>query len=113
MTPDAEMVKRDMIDSVSSAICHRRNDPTWPCNGLDFDDEMARAALTALAPDFAALHARIAELEGKNRLLRAVFRVIALRWEPRLSHAEIDAMLDNVLGLAARTPAAQPQPGEG
>ena len=36
------------IEKVAEAICHRRNESDWPCNGLDFDTEMAKAAITAL-----------------------------------------------------------------
>lgn len=37
-----------MIEKVANAICKRRNDDDWPCNGLDFDMEMAKAAIEAM-----------------------------------------------------------------
>lgn len=62
---------------MSAAICERRNAPDWPCNGLDFDDEMARAALAALAeagmvvvprePTSAAIHHGIDAYEAAAR----------------------------------------------
>jgi hypothetical protein len=35
------------LDAAAAAICERRNRADWPCNGLDFDVEMARVALAA------------------------------------------------------------------
>lgn len=35
------------LDAAAAAICERRNAQDWPCNGLDFDMEMARVALEA------------------------------------------------------------------
>lgn len=35
------------VEAAATAICERRNANDWPCNGLDFDDEMARVAITA------------------------------------------------------------------
>lgn len=37
-----------LIEKVAEAICHRRNENDWPCNGLDFDEEMARTAISAI-----------------------------------------------------------------
>lgn len=37
-----------LIDAVASAICERRNASDWPCNGLDFDVEMARVAIKTI-----------------------------------------------------------------
>lgn len=37
-----------MLEKIANAICERRNANDWPCNGLDFDTEMAKAALLAL-----------------------------------------------------------------
>lgn len=37
-----------MIEKVANAICKRRNANDWPCNGLDFDEEMARVAIEAM-----------------------------------------------------------------
>lgn len=37
-----------MIRKVADAICERRNANDWPCNGLDFDEEMARVAIEAM-----------------------------------------------------------------
>lgn len=39
-----------MISRVATAICERRNANDWPCNGLDFDQEMARVAIEAMMP---------------------------------------------------------------
>jgi hypothetical protein len=35
------------VEVAANAICERRNADDWPCNGLDFDYEMALAALEA------------------------------------------------------------------
>src|SRR5215212_8431559 len=46
------------LDAAATAVCERRNASDWPCNGLDFDEEMARAAVIAFlraldpAPEF-------------------------------------------------------------
>lgn len=37
-----------MLEKVANAICERRNANDWPCNGLDFDTEMAKTAINAL-----------------------------------------------------------------
>lgn len=37
-----------LADDIAAAICERRNASDWPCNGLDFDAEMARVALKAI-----------------------------------------------------------------
>lgn len=34
--------------AIAEAICERRNASDWPCNGLDFDAEMARVALKVI-----------------------------------------------------------------
>ncbi len=36
-----------IIMKIADAICERRNANDWPCNGLDFDEEMAKIALNA------------------------------------------------------------------
>ena len=41
-------MKTIMIKKVADAICERRNANDWPCNGLDFDEEMARVAIEAM-----------------------------------------------------------------
>lgn len=38
----------NMVKKVADAICERRNANDWPCNGLDFDEEMARVAIEAM-----------------------------------------------------------------
>ena len=37
-----------MIKKIADAICERRNANDWPCNDLDFDEEMAKVAIKAL-----------------------------------------------------------------
>lgn len=69
------------LDAAAAAICERRNAPDWPCNGLDFDVELARVALVAAqladCPDpqsdieryraqMAPVIARLAEVEKQN-----------------------------------------------
>ena len=49
-TPEAAeraQVTDAMINAAAEAICERRNTLDWPCNGLDFDVELAKAALRA------------------------------------------------------------------
>jgi hypothetical protein len=38
----------EIIKKVAEAICERRNANDWPCNGLDFDEEMAKVAISAM-----------------------------------------------------------------
>lgn len=37
-----------LLYKMAEAICERRNASDWPCNGLDFDTEMARVALDVI-----------------------------------------------------------------
>ncbi len=56
------------LEAVAEAICQSRNRADWPCNGLDYDAELARVALEA-ADAVDILRIPVAMLQGKVPLV--------------------------------------------
>ena len=81
----AERAERRLGDLL--AVIHRDGGQFWAVHG----DE---AAVNKAHHAWAALIARAERAEAKTERLRNAFRVNALRWNPEMSHAEIDAEID-------------------